>query len=441
MALIVRDLKPDNLRFRLDGSFAIVDTGSGSTFPVQKRTEQQASLMQRRTTTVSSLDFPQNLAPKPGSGVLRAQLARPGDKYMAVTSAAMKDFEFRLGEKGLAVVGGTTPGFRNEELLKQADNERRVQRSVRQFDMNYGFKQDTYAMFRTVLYLLTHKQDDSIQTWDILATDAATQGASGIKRLLLDAAPPGKNIEQHLALERMVDFLAGGLGSGMESDIERALTHEILTLPILTPDEEICLRSPDGIPFPPVQIPRGFLDSLPPNLRVKVQNAKVPKLSLALQGDMGPGMRADEDVDGDSFLSVYVGEKVPNLNCGDAGDVLQHPSRYKVTGQGNIKILKQINDTKFTSDAQMNTKNNFKAWKDLGNSGPFMNAAESERKANCKVDRVNAWYDKETNLIWMLTWSKPAGIKKGKHCIWHYKYLAGPGKLWQFWPYPWAGND
>ena len=83
-----------------------------------------------------------------------------------------------------------------------------------------------------------------------------------------------------------------------------------------------------------MQIPRGFLDSLPPNLRVKVQNAKVPKLSLSLQGDMGPGMRADEDVDGDSFLSVYVGEKVPNLNCGDAGDVLQHPSRYKVTGQG-----------------------------------------------------------------------------------------------------------
>ena len=441
LALVVRDFKPDNLRFRADGSLAIVDTGSGATFPTHCRTKQQAQLVERRCTSM----YP-TLA-KSGSGFLRGQKPRPGEKFVAILPAAMKEFELRLGDRGLAVVGGTTRGFRNEVLRAgaAAGNLRRLLLSVRQFDMNVGSKQDTYAMLRTALYVLTHKEGLSIEDWDALATAAANKGTSGIEKMLLDAAPPRKAIAQQLVFQWMVDFLAGGLGCGHELDIARALTHEINTLEMLTPDQEKCLRSPEGIPFPhgpvhtAIQIPEGFLDWLSEQNRERVEGAMIPKLSLALQPGMGPGARADENISGNVFLGFYVGVCVPNHNCGDVCDVTQFPSRFKVTGQGNIKILKNFSlGDKFTCDTQPTLARNFEYWKDLGSSGPSMNAVANPKSANCTVDRKNAWLDEKTNLIWIPVWSKPAGVKKGEFCMWHYNYLAGAGRLWRFWPEPWA---
>ena len=441
LALVVRDFKPDNLRFRADGSLAIVDTGSGATFPTHCRTKQQAQLVERRCTSMCP-----TLA-KSGSGFLRGQKPRPGERFVAILPAAMKEFELRLGDRGLAVVGGTTRGFRNEVLRAgaAAGNLRRLLLSVRQFDMNVGSKQDTYAMLRTALYVLTHKEGLSIEDWDALATAAANKGASGIKKMLLDAAPPGKAIAQQLVFQWMVDFLAGGLGSGHELDIARALTHEINTLEMLTPDQEKCLRSPEGIPFPhgpvrtAIQLPEGFLEKLSQQNRERVEGATIPKLSLALQPGMGPGARADEDISGNVVVGFYVGVCVPNHNCGDVYDPTQFPSRFKVTGQGDIKILKHFSlGDKFTCDTQPTLARNFEYWKDLGSSGPSMNAAANPKSANCTVDRKNAWLDEKTNLIWIPVWSKPAGVKKGEFCMWHYNYLAGAGRLWRFWPEPWA---
>ena len=140
-----------------------------------------------------------------------------------------------------------------------------------------------------------------------------------------------------------------------------------------------------------------------------------------------------EDVPGNALLGVYVGRRVRNNVCGTLYDAREFPSRFNVTGQGNLKIFKQLGPaTKFTCDAQLDLNNDMKWCLLVGNSGPFMNAAASQKLANCIVDRQSAWYEKETGLIWMLAWSREPGIKKGEYCMWYYKYKAGAGKLWHF---------
>ena len=437
MALVVRDFKPDNLRFRADGSLAIVDTGSGALFPVNRK--QHAQLVDRRCTSMSP-----SLA-KSGGGFLRGQKPRPGDRFVVILPAAMKEFELRLGDRGLAVVGGTTRGFTNKMLsLVQASAENG--RLVRQFDKNFASKQDTFALLRTVFLVLTYKEGLSMDEWDAKATAAADKGTTGIQAMLLSASTSPSTvsaiIQQPQAFERMVDFLAGGLGSGHELDIERALTHEFITLAILTPHEEKCLQSAEGILFPhglvceTLQLPEGLLPSLPAKKRLKVENAIIPKLSYKVQPGKGAGMMAFEEIDGDAFLGFYVGKYVRNHICGDEYDVREYPSRFNLTGQGPLKVLKQAN--KFTCDAQQTLVCNFQFWKNLGNSGPFMNAATTHKSANCTVDRHSAYLDESTDLIWMLVWSKPAGIKLGTYCEWSYNYLAGAGKLWKFWEDRWA---
>ncbi len=140
-----------------------------------------------------------------------------------------------------------------------------------------------------------------------------------------------------------------------------------------------------------------------------------------------------EDVPGDALLGAYVGRRVRNNICGTLYDAREFPSRYNVTGQGSLKIFKQLHpETKFTCDAQLNLIYDFNWCQSRGNSGPFMNAAASQMLANCYVDRHSAYYDAEEDLVWMLVWSKAAGIKKGKYCLWYYKFKAGAGKLWHF---------
>ena len=166
--------------------------------------------------------------------------------------------------------------------------------------------------------------------------------------------------------------------------------------------------------------------------RAKVEKAGVPELSYAKQPGMDGGVLALQDIPGDAFLGVYVGRHVRNHICGTVYDAIEFPSRFNVTGHGALKIFKQTGENKFTCDAQNNLTHDVKWCQVNGNSGPFMNAATSQKLANCIVDRRSAWYDADTGLIWMLVWSKAAGIKKGKYCLWFYNYKAGAGKLWHF---------
>jgi hypothetical protein len=258
---------------------------------------------------------------------------------------------------------------------------------------------------------------------------------------MLLAAGPGCNPKQPQAFQRLANFLYSGLRpfNACESKPERlsimgAVTHIFTTTAILTPVQEQQFSSPRGLPFHsgrrPNCWPEGFLQSMPPEVRTKVEHTTIPELSYAIQPKMGGGVLALEDVPGDALLGAYVGHRVRNNVCGTVYDAPEHPSRYNVTGQGDIKILKQISpDTKFTCDAQNTLARDVQWCQVCGNSGPFMNAATSQKLANCIVDRHSAWFDESTGLIWMLVWSKAAGIKKGEYCLWFYNYKAGAGKL------------
>ena len=440
ITVVVRDLKPDNVRFREDGTMAIVDLGSSVTFQADSNRSSRrfVSIIERQPTPIGSGALQKK------SGLLRG-LSKHGDKIVSIPFSTMEAFFNRVGDRGLAVIGADTLGFKDETLKRSEKSGRSSRyRARQQFDANHGCWQDDYAYFRTLLHELTRRNTEDIATWNTRANEAALEGVEGIKRMLLTAGP-GCNPKQPQAFQRLVNFLYSGLRpfdvceSKPDSLPERlsimgAVTHIFTTTAILTPVQEQQFSSPRGLPFysgrRPSIWPEGFLQSMPPGVRTKVEHTTIPELSYAIQPKMGGGVLALEDVPGDAVLGVYCGHRVRNNVCGTVYDAPEYPSRYKVTGQGDIKILKQISpDTKFTCDAQ-NTLDRDVQWCQVcGNSGPFMNAATSQKLANCIVDRHSAWFDESTGLIWMLVWSKAAGIKKGEYCLWFYNYKAGAGKL------------
>ena len=445
MMVIARDLKPDNVRFRDDGTMAVVDLGSSATFSVAGKNfgpRRLVSIVERQPTEVHPG------GQRRGSGLLKGQ-SRLGQKYVGIPYSAVENFCKRVGDRGLAVIGGTTRAFEESDKdgkLKQQERQGRLthQRVLPRFNAKVGCWRDSFAFFRMVLHDLTRQDRESIVDWSTKADEAARQGVDGIKKMLLGAGRGGPP-QQPQAFERLADFLHRGLCprnvciNGHQTErmgIMGAVTHAFTTLAILTPDQERQFISPRGLPFPHGPVtknwPAGFLASMSAAERNKVEKAVIPELSYAKQAGMDGGVLALQDVPGNALLGVYVGSKVRNHNCGTVYDNPEFPSRFKVTGQGALKICTQIGETKFTCDAQGDLERDFQWCLVINNSGPFMNAAESQKSANCSVDRHSAWYDEETGLIWMLVWSRPAGIKKGEYCLWFYNYKAGAGKLWHF---------
>ena len=429
--LVVRDLKPDNVRFREDGTMAVVDLGSSATFSVAGKNTG----LRRMVSTVVRHPTPMGQqAQQRGSGLLRGR-SRHG-AYVGVTVEDIQEFcQCRqVRGSGLALIGGTTRGFFSARLAEKQRKERlRHKLAIPRFDADLGCKQDTFAFFRTVLHMLTREPNQSIETWIEKADQAIEGGVDGIKRMLLGAGSGGSDPQQPLAFERLADFLYRGQ-RGL--DMMRTVTHEFPTLAILTPSQERDFSGPGGLQFPhgpvPSTWPAGFLKSWSASVRKKVQKHEIPKQTFTGQQGMGGGVKALEDVAGNALLGVYVGKRVRNNICGTLYDAPNFPSRFNVTGQGNLKILQQIRDSKFTCDAQQDLVHDFEWCRTINNSGPFMNAAASPGEANCIVDRYSAWYDETTGLIWMLVWANPDGIKKGEYCIWYYKYQDGAGQLWNF---------
>ena len=437
ITVVVRDLKPDNVRFREDGTMAFVDLGSSVTFQAEgnpSARQQYVSIIERQPTRIDSG------AQQPRSGLLQG-LSKHGDKIVSIPYSKIDAFCSRAGDRGLAVIGATTPAFRDDKL-KQHESVGRLShnRVLQRFDAKQGCWQDDFAFFRTLLHEMTRQPGEDIATWSNRAGEAAFEGVDGIKRMLL-AAGPGCKPQQPQAFQRLADFLHSGLrpfnmyASNPERlSIVRTVTHIFLTTAILTPVQEHQFSSPNGLPFLSGCMhrfwPEGFLNSMAAAVRSKVESSRFPDISYANQPGMGGGVLAKEDISGDAVLGVYVGVRVRNNVCGTVYDAPEHPSRYNVTGQGKIKILTQISpDTKFTCDAQPTLKHDFQWCQLIGNSGPFMNASRSQKSANCIVDRHSAWFDESTGLIWMLVWSKAGGIKKGEYCLWFYNYEAGAGKL------------
>jgi hypothetical protein len=272
--------------------------------------------------------------------------------------------------------------------------------------------------------------------------------------MFLDALHTGVVVQQKMALERMVDFFTLALGPGKRfCDTAEAMTHQLNTLPFLPPDWDRALGRGDGM-----KLAGGYVKDLFNCPHSELWAQILPALEFAVQPDMGLGARALVDIEAGTVLGAYVGQVVPSPEPGARTYITPFfPSRFQVSIQGNVPLLKEKDVNKLACDAQPTLDRNVEWARNHNVIGPYMNAAwqasdaetpanesesdeaaEADSKAdgkatmaNCKVDRVRAWIDTETDLLSMLVICRKK-IRKGQFLMWPYNPRAGPGCCWSF---------
>ena len=276
-----------------------------------------------------------------------------------------------------------------------------------------------------------------MDAWDAEALAAAKEGRTGIRTMLLRAVRSGAEVQQTLAVERLVDFLYEGLRPEgeevMRTTSKQAMTDEMLTLPILRPsiEAQLAAGSPISMPGGPLRrfVPEGFLK----HLKDTDRSANLPALELRNQSIMGMGASAAEEIPGGAVAALYVGAWVENVSIGRDYSVRTFPSRFTavvqgVTIRGGTKL-----ETKVACDAQQTLDRDFEWHMIHCIGGPYMNAASSAAEENCVLDRHSVWIDQATGLVWILMRTKSGRpVKKGEFLMWIYPYTAGPGSLWSF---------
>jgi hypothetical protein len=336
------------------------------------------------------------------------------------------------------------------------------------FDRRWASAADLYALSRTHLLVLTRKPDEEFKKWAARASVCIERGADGIRGMLLESLGTNVLVQQKIAFERLVDFLECNLRplplswrkspADGERRLDRlgasqAMTHSWLTVPILPPEVEKALERGEGIRLFGGVVKDFF--NYPHSIR---RDEVLPEVEFALQPGMGMGARAGQDMAVGTIFGFYVGENVQAPVVGENYIAHAHPSRYQVTIQGNIKLLKQRGINKAACDGQMTASRNF-AWVLANNVvGPYLNAAwkvsdaedesslesdtgpsddvtghdEAEAdNANSVLDRTGAWIDPETKLLCMaMVCSKP--VFKGQFLMWKYNPRAGAGRFWSF---------
>ena len=450
--LYLMDVKPDNLGLRSDGTLAFLDVGQGCVCPVPNsavlRDAEGMTLVQRPVTMAASDGTQGSAANKRQRGRLPGPLLQGrsrGKGGVAITRRDLSVFQRMAGQRGGLANhgGGGTMGFRDEDEVAAQEallHDKSRGGFARLFEPKHGFARDRFAAVRTVLFILTRRQGVTMREWDAEALAAAKGGPKGIREMLLRAVCRGVEVQQNIVLDRMVDFLFGGLRpekirrlSAME-----AMTDEMSTLPILPSHYAVQLASghPIRLAGGPLHqlLPPGYLAALKEKggHLAALADSILPALSFVNQPSMGMGVKADEEIPGDAVAALYVGIRAPNASIGAEYAVRDFPSRYAATAQG-IKILGGTElDCKVTCDAQLTAERDFE-WhviKSIG--GPFMNAC-SPAAANCVLDRHSVWVDPDTQLVWMLVRTKQERpVAKGDFLMWDYSPTAGAGQLWSF---------
>ena len=466
--LFLLNMKPDNLGLRADGSLAFLNCGQGCVPPDPRshvlRDAEGMVLVSRRYTSMAAKPdaSPSCVAPaKPDasaqkktkrgrrpSALLQGRPARQGDGGMVITGPDLAQFQRRAGGRGgLANSGdgGYTTGFRDEDEVaaRRALDARHVGALARLFLAKHGYARDAFAAHRIVLFILTHKPGVSIHAWDAEALAAAKEGRLGIRAMLLRAVSSGVEVQQTVAVERLVNLLYEGLrqeGAGvMRSSARLAMTDEMTTLPILPPNIEVQLASgiPIVMPGGPLRhfVPAGFIEHLMRHRHLSETDgeAHLPAHDFRNQPGMGTGVSAAENIPGNAIAALYVGVLVENASIGQEHSVRTFPSRFTAVAQGVSIGGGNGHETKVTCDAQPTVHRDFEWHRIHGISGPYMNAAPSAAEENVLLDRRSVWIDRETGLVWMLMRTKPGRpVAKGEFLMWLYNFLAGPGKLWSF---------
>jgi hypothetical protein len=433
IGLFCMDLKQNNIRIRGDGVHkgraAITDLGNGHLFPVENAHRPVLPVLLSRQTTEAAAkdeaDAPGRKKKKPlPPGLLQVPRSKKGALLVPITREQTKEFQRRASMRGLAKLGGSTVGFKDRVDQRQEANRRFAIGAGKKanFERKWAAVADLFAAFRMILMILTRRNKEKIQDWNARAIAAEDAGQAGIRKMLLEAVNPAIRVQQTMALDRLVDWLTGGLRQGERFNIIDAMGHVANTLPILSLQHEVTLNSGCGI-----RLPGGRVRDLCFNCPYKeLLDLEMPDVELCLQEDMGMGARAKQDIEEGECIGAYVGELVPNHEIGTKYITPFFPSRFVAIISGDGQLLKQSHIAKLSCDAQPTLERDFE-WARTNNVvGPYLNAAA---EGNCALDRVRAWKDPTTGLLCMLMFSsKP--IKKGEFLMWPYDPNAGPG--WSF---------
>jgi serine/threonine protein kinase len=458
--IFISDLKPDNIRLRENGRPVFIDLGLGHRFSADggnsKGNDTAPCLLTRRASTLIAQE--QAAAQghgRPGKplpqGLMRIARSKPGALFLSIPRKEVRAFWNRACIHGLANLADGTRGFVDKKLITAMKIWRKIiagagQSMVKALDRNLAFEADRYAMHRMFLLILTQKNGETILGWDARASEAAREGAGGIRRMLVDALYAGVEVQQEMALNRMVNFFTLALGpENRFADTAHAMLHGFNTLPCLPPAWDLALRRGEGI-----QLAGGCVRDLFGYPHTDFQDQELPAVEFAEQTGKGMGARALEDIAVGTVIGPYVGEDVPSPTPGAKTYITPYyPSRYQVSIQGNVPLLKKHGKNKLSCDGQVTRVRDVEWARKHNNIGPFLNAAwlegmtdadgeaqadsdgEAEDKANCRLDRTNAWVDPSTGLLCMLIiCSKP--IRKGQFLMWKYNPYAGPGGFWSF---------
>jgi hypothetical protein len=465
----ILDIKPDNVRIREDGSVVFTDLNLGHMIPSnigkgRETAQGMPCLLNRRCTTLLAQEHADATGHKmkpPPKGLFRSPRQRQGSLFVPITRAALRIFWQKASMTGLADLGGGNRVFQDPKNTPAAGKASATSRRKyiigadrsKSLDRKWARDADLYAAFFTLLLLLTRRKGEAILGWKQRAIEATAAGNPGIRNMFLDSMNGNVIVQQELALAKMVDMFAGALGPGKRLSEQSLLTHVMNTTPILKPEHDQILRGGGSIPVGGGFV-RDFFNCPYPDVRDK----KIPLLGFALQGKMGMGVRAEEEVNVGDVVGLYIGKFVlPSVLGGESAVT---PSRYHINSQGDIPLLKELGITKLGCDAQADGVYDFD-WALINcNSGPYFNAGRGRRvhkasaalaaeagstdaegsddeddkgdvKANCKVDRVRVWGFPTSRegpfpeLVCHLMFCTHY-VPKGGFLMWEYDPDAGP---------------
>ena len=461
--LAVMDLKFDNVMVRKtgpnQGTIVIINTGLGHVFPRSNKIDSHSAdpnppLLNRRCTSKELSDPNCHSAKatksRPKGCLFPVGRIRPGQLIRCITRKQVTAFLVKSQKTGLGNLAAGTTGFKAaQSSIGEKERCRRLvfsKQNMQLFDKKWAFSADLLAVHKMLFMMLTLRPGKTIADWDAEVEAAGKLGGEGLRAMLMASLNPGVEVQQPMALDRLVDFFVGGLGPGKRLDAAENIVHSMNTLPILPPQDELELRTKGCILLPGEVVTRPGKDP-----------KYYPAVSFAPQKGKGIGLRAEEDIPPNTVIGPYAGVVVMNSVIGRPHVSLEYPSRFVVAVTGDIPALKESGDDKVSVDGQV-TKDRDWHWVKINrNVGPFLNAptpgagapapgkdadepqmddvvgqADSKPdRANCVLDRYSLSLEPDGTSS-MDVKSGPEMIRKGEYLQWTYDPKAGPGGFFKF---------
>ena len=304
--------------------------------------------------------------------------------------------------------GGATFGYADQEAKFEGELE-----------TGQAFPHDMYAAARSVLKRLCHDpRKQTPESWETSACQAARDGPSGIKRLMVSVVDSGAQITQHITVDRVSDLLAGILNPDPKARMGSlaAMLHAANTLPFFSPQHSLALRDGTGIVLAggPVQSMEVAYRNHP-----DLQGKSMPPAVMLPQAGMGVGVQVRKALKKGDVAQVYGGEYIPRSDTGRLRRI--YATRYGISAFGCKRIVGA-----FLCDAAPTAERTIEWMINNNNAGPFMNGRDAEGPdINCKLERHTAWLD-NAGRVWFVLYAN-RDIAAGEWLMWRYNWRQGPG--------------